>query len=239
MRKIISILLALSMLVALAGCFPRAIQTMSEDSRGEDSSSNSRSNPAKAGKTLIYNSMKESYDAFELEITLVEVLRGGAALRLIKQADNYNDPPPAGKEYFMAKFKIKALRSKNDEEINPQYMFNIVRKDGSTYDDLGTYVSGVKLLSAMYEGATQEGYVVFLVDEDDNDLLIVFPEYGGRSRLWFSGKPTDGRDDDYSLLGDPNRLGSRDNPAKLNETANYNGVDLSYRTYEFTPSFDR
>jgi len=187
---------------------------------------NSRKNPANVNETLIYNTMHEDFDAFKLEITLLEILRGGAALKTVKLADNYNDIPPNGKEYLLAKFKITALESKDDAPVMLDYMFGVVKPDGGAYADAYAWVSGIEEITSMYEGATQEAYVCFMVNTNDEPPLIVFPEYGS-SRLWFSGRQTAGAEyDGYSPLGDPNRIGARSNPAKLGETATYNGIDL-------------
>ena len=218
MKKIICFMLVIVMFAALVGCGAGA--------GGGKAGSTSRTNPAKVGEPVVYDGMKDSYPACKLEITLLEVVRGGAALKMAKEANGYNDVPEDGKEYLLAKFEVTALQSKGDEAIDLQYSFEIVRSDGSTYEDSFAYISDVKTLTTMYEGATQEGYVCFTVDKNDANLLIAFPSYG-KSQLWFSGKPTTGSEyEDYNPLGDPNRVGAKSNPAKLGQVANFNGTDL-------------
>jgi len=182
----------------------------------------------------MYASPEDDYDSYKLEITLLEVYRGGGALKKIKEADSYNDIPEEGKEYLLAKFEVSALQSNNDEAIDIAYAFDVVKSDGGMYSDSYSFAMGLEELSTMYQGSTQEGYVSFLVDKNDKDLLIVFPRYS-KSQVWFSGAQTAGKkDDNYNPLGDPNRLGSKNNPAKINETANYNGTDLSISYYAFS-----
>jgi len=195
---------------------------------------NSRKNPANVNETVVYDSMRDDHDAYRLEITLQEVLRGGGALKMLIQADNYNDIPPDGKEYLLAKFRVNALESKNDEPIEIGYLFDVVHSDGLAYSDAWAYAAGINTLTTMYQGSAQEGYVFFLIDSNDKEPLIVFPAYG-ESRIWFSCKQTAGSEfDDYSPLGDPNRAGSENNPAKLNEAVNFNGIELPQSYYTFS-----
>ena len=218
MKKNIWIILLLSgvMLFVFAGC-----------GGGVRGGSSSRTNPAKINETVIYDSMREDYNACKLEMTMQEVLRGGAALKMAKEANSYNDVPPDGQEYMLVKFSINALESKNDAPIEHlQYSFGIVRSDGSVYEQPLAFIIDIGEMTTMYEGSSQEGYISFLVDENDEDLLIVFPQYG-QSQVWFSGTPTAGGEfDDYNPLGDPNKPGSQNNPVGINETANFNGIDL-------------
>ena len=250
MKKTICYVLLICMLltsssIALSGCknigifSPKPTEEVSKDVPDEDpdedpgTGPNSRKNPANANEKVVYDSMRDDNNAFKLEITLLEVLRGGGALRMLIQADNYNDIPPDGKEYLLAKFRVNALQSQNDEPIEIGYYFEVVKSDGLAYSDSWAYATGIETLNTMYQGSTQEGYVCFLVDINDKEPLIVFPAYGD-SRIWFSGKQTAGGEhDDYSPLGDPNKVGSESNPAKLNEAANFNGIELpqSYRSY--------
>ncbi|MCL1983277.1 MAG: DUF4352 domain-containing protein [Clostridiales bacterium] len=227
MKRILCLGLILSLLLAQAGCGgPGGGE--GEGGGGGGGGKASRSNPAKIGETVSYSSMKENSDAFEIELTLLEVYRGGGALKMAKQADSYNDIPKDGKEYLFAKFKVSAVKSKNDEPVDVPYLFDIVRADGSMYEDSYAYIFGLSELSTMYAGASQEGFICFEVDKADEDLLIVFPLYS-KTQVWFSAAQTSGSDDDddYNPLGDPNRVGSKNNPAELGVTANFNGMGLS------------
>ena len=195
--------------------------------------SNSRSNPANVNEKTLYDSMGEEYNAFKVEITLEEVLRGGAALKSVIEADIYNDIPPEGKEYLLAKFNITALQSKNDRPIDVGYLFGAFKSNGNKYDDPYAYVENIKTLNTMYQGSEQEGYVCFIVDKEDIDTLISFP-LNGQTQVWFSGKQSVDSDyDNYVPIGDPNRLGSKNNPARLNETVNFNGLAYYRSIHEF------
>ena len=214
----------------------RTTEESDDDARSDGTrrtTSNSRSNPANVNEKIVYDSMRDEYDAFKLEITLIEVLRGGAALKKIFDADIYNDIPPEGKEYLLAKFSISALQSKNDSAIDVGYLFDVVKANGNKYDDTFAYVTNFEMLNTMYQDSEQEGYVCFVVDKEDKDTLILFPLYA-QNPVWFSGKQSVGDEyDDYNPFGDPNKPGSRNNPAGLNETVNYNGIAYYRSVYEF------
>ena len=253
MRKAICFIAALAVVFALAGCVeqgpdgPRPPEGAAglegtedggspenSDSQGSTATSatvvqTSRTNPAKVNQTAVYDSLGEEHDAYKFEVTLLEVLRGGAALKKVKQANSYSQMPPDGKEYLLAKFKVSFLEAKKDDPFMAQSYFDIVKPDGNTYSQPNAYIdiSEIGALSTMYRGATQEGYVCFTVDKKDEKLLIAFPKYLG-SQIWFSADATAGSEDDgYNPLGDPNRPGSKNNPAEINQTASYNSIDLS------------
>ena len=183
-----TVCLALALMLSLSACFSPVPGEEEEKTVGAKSTVNSRSNPAGVNETLVFE-CTEFETAFTLEMTLLEVRRGGSALKTVMQADNYNAVPARGREYILAKFHIKALQSQNDQAIDPQYMFAVVKADGSTYSDSFAYAGGLPMLSTVYEGGATEGYVLFEVDGADKDLLFVFPGYG-KSQAWFSAAPT-------------------------------------------------
>jgi|GEM_PF-1507670 len=229
MKKIVICILALVIALTFAGC--------GGSGGGGIKAQSSRTSPAKVNETVTYDSMSEQNDAFKVEITLLEVVRGGAALKMAVQASIYNDMPPDGQEYLFVKFRINALDSKDDAPIDAQYRFGLVRSDGNVYDDAKSfaYISDFDTLKTMYKGTSQEGYVCFNVDMDDKTPLIAFPTYS-KSQVWFSAEPTtdSDADADFNPLGDPDRIGTKGNPAALGETVNFNGINVprSYNTYD-------
>jgi len=191
----------------------------------------SRKNPAKAGETVSYDSMDIDVFAFKLEATVLEIVRSGTALKMAIKADRGNVLPPEDKEYLLVKFKVNVLQSRDDAPLDFLHRLGIVRSDGSMYEQ-NSFVSiwGLKTLQPMYEGSIQEGYACFTVDKDDENILIVFPT-SIHSQIWFSGTRTTNSEDDFNPLGDPNRLGTKNNPAGLGEKVSYMGADFPRASY--------
>lgn len=147
-----------------------------------------RANPIAVGETAIFDGMAGIFSVydFRLEMTVVDVVRGENAWDIVKSANEYNEdyPPESGMEYMLVKFKIKALKSKDDKKIDLDnfYPFEFVSKSGVTYRY--AYVWDVRPeLTSIYEGAEVEGYVCGMVGKGD-EPLVVFLEDSSKC-LWF------------------------------------------------------
>lgn len=146
---------------------------------------NSRLSPAKKGEkiTIIHNDFTCGKQI--LEITLLDLLRGDKAWSKIKAANSYNEPPAEGKEYIIAKFRIRVLDTENDKPVRISHSsFDIVRSDGTVYNDI-FYIAGLNpnLSTDLYKGADYEGWTYFMVDINDTPLAAIFRNY--ESATWF------------------------------------------------------
>ncbi len=144
-----------------------------------------RKSPYTLNETAAFDGMKSTFYSFIADLTMTEIIRGEEAYNLVMQGSKYNDVPPEGKEYILAKFKIKALESKNDEKIDMnEYMFDFVSAEGIKYNDF-VNVSGLEpKLTEIYAGAEIEGWAYQLVDISDTPS-IVFCE-SVKKGVWFS-----------------------------------------------------
>ncbi len=146
----------------------------------------SRSNPAPIGTTLSiqFKLIAETYIA---EITVVEIIRGREAWNLISDANMFNDAPSSGYEYVLAKIRFHYLSSSPtaDREFD-WYYFEAVSSQGQIFDEPFLVEPDPKL-TAVYPGATTEGWEVLLVRVDDPAPLLTFgTDSGGTtSRVWF------------------------------------------------------
>jgi len=139
-----------------------------------------RSNPFKIGDTATYNSMDSyiSSQAFIAEITALEVIRGQQA------TDMFSNDPEEGKEFFLVKFKIKAIETKNDDEKVKlsNSSFEIVSKNGTEYKDRVS-ATGIKDFEAIYTGGETEGYFAYIINAGDEPLICF---KSNSSNTWFS-----------------------------------------------------
>jgi len=78
---------------------------------------NSRQNPATLGEIF-----SVSMDGVTIEIEMTEVVSGDKAWKMVKEACSANDEPGEGKEYILAKFRIKVIET---EEINHFHRLNV------------------------------------------------------------------------------------------------------------------
>ena len=135
----------------------------------DNGESGTREDPIPWGKIVEYTD--GLYD-YTVEVSLTQVLRGSAALEIVQAADEYMDPLGAGQEYMLVKVKIKGRESEDGEAIrvSDTYNFSCCSQSGTAYED--AYVSNLKPeLSDIYPGGETEGYLCFMVEENDSPLV--------------------------------------------------------------------
>ncbi|QQK81376.1 DUF4352 domain-containing protein [Salicibibacter cibi] len=135
----------------------------------------SRDNPAYPGEMITFVLEHYTYGLMEVDVTLLDTIRGEEAWEMIEEADEYNEPPEDGMEYFIAYFDIDLNQIEEDPFNLSSFEFDLVSSEGNVYND-DTYVTGLDdpIDADLYEGAGSEGHVVFQVDEDDPSPYVVF-----------------------------------------------------------------
>lgn len=146
----------------------------------------SRKNPLKVGES--FDGVYTEYDDYQygMTITLLEVISGDEAWELIKAANQFNDPPGEGMQYIMAKFSVTYHTDIGGEDrplelnsVNFSYSTSSYR-----IEDLPRVVEPDPAFDIeLYEGATGEGWVVFLANADEESPKAVFLD-----ALWFDLK---------------------------------------------------
>lgn len=166
-------------------------------SQGKDSSKvgYSRNKPVSLN-TLVTLSFETHYAYPQLvnaEVTLIDIRRGAEAWSMIVNADPYyiSRPPKDGKEYLLAKFRVKIL-SISDSKAYPLFSndFDAVSENGIVYDK-PNYIAQLNpdITGDIYAGATKEGWVAFEIDKSDTNPLISFNRNNlNQDEIWFSMK---------------------------------------------------
>lgn len=156
----------------------------SQNSNNDESTNKdgSRKNPMKLGEVFqgVYTERDYKYD---ISISLLEVISGDAAWELIHEANQFNDPPGEGMQYIMAKFSVTYLEDITGEdqplEFN-QYAFNYSTSEYQVKDIPSIVCPDPEFDVVLYEGASGEGWVVFLAEADDPAPKAIFID-----SLWF------------------------------------------------------
>ena len=137
-----------------------------------------KSNPFKIGETATFNGMETIFDDFKIELTVIEVIRGDEATAM------FSNDPDEGEEFYLVKFKVKAIESKDDKAIRlNNAMFDIVNKDGVTYGALVS-ATGIKKFDEIYAGAETEGFVYQIINAGDEPLIVFLTR--NNNGIWFS-----------------------------------------------------
>lgn len=160
------------------------IEEMEEVTDNTTEELGTRKNPAGIGETFKVTRDDWLDGSATIEIELTEVISGEEAWNMVKSGNRFNDEPPEGKEYMLAKFKISVIDAEEEPfDLNHAY-FDVVSGGGIEYTDFIS-VSGLEpdLRADIYTGATHEGWTYFLVDTDDNPLAVF--DRKDDSEIWF------------------------------------------------------
>jgi hypothetical protein len=144
-----------------------------------------RQNPAGIGESMYGTMDSFSYGHCDMEMKLLEVIKGDDAWAMVKEGNQFNEEPEEGKEYIAAKFYVKNLADLSGEdealEINSA-QFDYANSMDIVDDDQWCTVSGVEpdLDCELYEGVEYEGWVFFFADIGEENPKAVFMD-----EFWF------------------------------------------------------
>lgn len=149
---------------------------------------NSKENPAKLGEPLVVETDNFLYGRHKYEIELTDVITDGKqAWQMIQDANMFNEEPPVGKKYILAKFRFHLLeftgKTFSSYDLNSA-AFEAVSKSGVVYDHPLVVEPEPRLSANLYKGGEVEGWVAFLVNENDTPLIVWQREWD--DELWFS-----------------------------------------------------
>jgi hypothetical protein len=149
---------------------------------------NSSTNPAAMGSPV--RSMVELgsvyTNIYDLTITVLETVRGNAAMDRLKAASPENKMPAEGFEYVLARikfeFKGRAVSDKLPFDLGdvPLQWIALAGKDLTEYDRVSLTAPKPALSGMVKPGQSVEGWVAFAVDKKDSKPVMVFdPDTGG------------------------------------------------------------
>jgi len=141
-----------------------------------------REQPAPIGATVRYDGSDYMNKAVT-DLTVLEVIRGDRALQMIRTWDAYNPRPGDGMEYIIVLVRASAVAAQTGARAEVyDYDFSFISAEGVEYEY--AYAAGVsKELTALYEGASCEGYIVGLVERGDDPLMVYLKDSG--RPFWF------------------------------------------------------
>jgi hypothetical protein len=129
----------------------------------------------------------EVYDA---TVTLLEIVRGDAAWKLIKEADPSNNKPDSEHEYILARigFKMIARGAPGDKsfDLDRPLQFTAFSEDFEEYDTPSITLPEPALRQTVFAKQYAEGWICVAVKKQDTRPLLMFdPSSGG---AWSRGK---------------------------------------------------
>ena len=149
---------------------------------------NSSSSPAAVGSPV--RSMVELgsvyTNIYDIAITVLETVRGNAAMERLKAASPDNKPPAEGFDYVLAhvKFEFKGRYVSDtllfDLGMAPLQWVALQGGDMTEYERVSVTVPQPPLKGMIKPGQTVDGWVAFAVKQKDSRPVMVFdPDTGG------------------------------------------------------------
>lgn len=146
----------------------------------------SRKNPAPIGVTQTYH-VNDYSDNYTANIQIVDTMRGQEAWDRIIEANMFNEPPQAGKEYILVKARISVQNVKGDKSVSvDEYMFDGFSSANAEYTKVAVVDPEPVFEGDLYSGGSLEGYFVVQVNQNDPAPKVVFGrDYDGTGGIWF------------------------------------------------------
>ena len=158
-----------------------ALSPLTEDQLGEGEIQDTKEKyqvppkeAAGAGEVVKLNYHDGLSGRVQLEVELLEILRGEMARKKVKEASPLNERPPKGKEYLLAKFRISLIEGGKKEALNiSDFMFEAVSYGGVVYENYLTLEGLEPVLKVrLNEGEEYQGWTYFLVGEEDKPFAV-------------------------------------------------------------------
>lgn len=108
----------------------------------------------------------------ELEVTVLNSIRGEEAWRLLVGENQFNPVAPAGKEYILNRLKCKIVAPENPTAIAKfsEFDFNYYSKEGNPYERV-TVIAPDRLGSELEVNVEKEGYLYSLIESGDVPVI--------------------------------------------------------------------
>ena len=126
-------------------------------------------NPAKVGVETIFPGDKYGNTA-TTSITVTNVIRGDAATAIAKSYSRYNRPDK-GYEFILVCLHVACISAPEEKAEISNYNFTFVSSTGKELDKESIYQYNDELAD-IYEGYTQDAYIMCQVSPDDKPLLV-------------------------------------------------------------------
>jgi hypothetical protein len=169
-----------SMVIAVLLLAPFAI-AVEPDVRAEGSNESTRAAPLAIGEVGLF----QGY-----EISVVSVTPN--ANQIVAQENQFNDPPGAGRQFFMARVSLTNTTSEV-QHPNPLLVFGSVGDLAYTYlpfrESCGVYPDELIGVRKLASGASIEFNVCWNIDSRDQDSLVMYPDtmaHDAPPAVWFS-----------------------------------------------------
>jgi hypothetical protein len=123
-----------------------------------------------------------SHELYDMKITLLEVIRGEEAWKRLRTASPSNKPAASGQEYVIARIRFeyhaRGVPGRCVHQLVPE-QFAAYSADGVAYDSPTVVPPKPEMRQGMKSGQTLEGWVAFMVPQQDKSPLMNYSADSG------------------------------------------------------------
>jgi hypothetical protein len=110
------------------------------------------------------------------DIQVQEVIRGDEAWQLVQAANQFNEPAPEGMEYLLVKLQVKCTYDDDEEHSIGESDFKVTGDRLIEYWTASAVAPDPPLDAQMFSGGETVGWGVYLVGEEEGNLILVADE---------------------------------------------------------------
>lgn len=110
-------------------------------------------------------------------VQVLEMIRGEPAWEILQQISRFNDPAPRKLEYVLAKIRVACTYTDGDEHTIGQRDVRLTGSWLARYGAASVVRPAPKLEATLRSGGETEGWLAYLVGEEERDLILVFDEW--------------------------------------------------------------
>jgi hypothetical protein len=132
-----------------------------------------------------------SHELYDMKITVVEVVRGQEAWRRIREANDSNKAPESGFDYVLARIRFEYYaRGTPGLCVHPLVpeQFTAYSASGDAYATAVVDPPKPEMRKDMKSAETLEGWIVFLVNQQDAAPLMLYSADAGGAVMHGGGK---------------------------------------------------
>ncbi len=126
------------------------------------------------------------------EVSVIEVIRGDEAWRMVQEANQFNDPPAKGMEYIAVRIHVRYIGTEDKAENIDGSFFKTVGSTAVLYDSPSVVGPDPSLDIWLYPGGEYEGWIVAQAAKDETGVVLVFDplfDFSGKNRRFISLEP--------------------------------------------------
>jgi hypothetical protein len=110
------------------------------------------------------------------DVRVLDTVRGDAAWQALQAANQFNEPAPVGMEYLLVKLHVQCTYEDSEEHLIGTGDFRVTGDRHERYFTAMAVEPEPQLDAALYSGGETEGWVSYLVGQEEGTLILVIDE---------------------------------------------------------------